>query len=102
MLWTGNWHVCQEAVETVLRGGTIRPMSPDSGNALELLRASMTKGADVAKLQQCDLGLCLTQEWSEAPETPSMESDESVTTNFMSGSDQAIAGGDRKILDLFV
>ncbi|XAR72957.1 hypothetical protein NMG60_11019774 [Bertholletia excelsa] len=23
LLWTGNWHVCQAAVETVLRGGTI-------------------------------------------------------------------------------
>ncbi|VVB09905.1 unnamed protein product [Arabis nemorensis] len=27
MLWTGNWHVCQAAVETVLRGGTLRPIS---------------------------------------------------------------------------
>ncbi|RDX87173.1 LOB domain-containing protein 38 [Mucuna pruriens] len=26
LLWTGNWHVCQAAVETVLRGGTLRPM----------------------------------------------------------------------------
>ncbi|KAG8474693.1 hypothetical protein CXB51_031212 [Gossypium anomalum] len=24
LLWTGNWHVCQAAVETVLRGGTVR------------------------------------------------------------------------------
>ncbi|KAK9097175.1 hypothetical protein Sjap_022672 [Stephania japonica] len=29
LLWTGNWHVCQAAVETVLRGGTLRPVSPD-------------------------------------------------------------------------
>ncbi|KAK9163684.1 hypothetical protein Syun_004586 [Stephania yunnanensis] len=29
LLWTGNWHVCQAAVETVLRGGTLRPMSPE-------------------------------------------------------------------------
>ncbi|XP_020227151.1 LOB domain-containing protein 37 [Cajanus cajan] len=28
LLWTGNWHVCQAAVETVLRGGALRPM-PD-------------------------------------------------------------------------
>ncbi|XP_057960323.1 LOB domain-containing protein 37-like [Malania oleifera] len=28
LLWTGNWHMCQAAVETVLRGGTLRPM-PD-------------------------------------------------------------------------
>ena len=27
MLWTVNWHVCQAAVETVLRGGTLRPIS---------------------------------------------------------------------------
>lgn len=27
LLWTGNWHVCQAAVETVLRGGTLRPIS---------------------------------------------------------------------------
>ncbi|KAJ7944508.1 putative LOB domain-containing protein [Quillaja saponaria] len=26
LLWTGNWHVCQAAVETVLGGGTLRPM----------------------------------------------------------------------------
>ncbi|CAL0312873.1 unnamed protein product [Lupinus luteus] len=27
LLWTGNWHVCQAAVETVLRGGTLTPMA---------------------------------------------------------------------------
>ncbi|KAG6594987.1 LOB domain-containing protein 38 [Cucurbita argyrosperma subsp. argyrosperma] len=27
LLWTGNWHICQAAVETVLRGGTLRPMN---------------------------------------------------------------------------
>ncbi|CAL5187809.1 unnamed protein product [Lathyrus oleraceus] len=26
LLWTGNWHVCQAAVETVLRGGTLGPI----------------------------------------------------------------------------
>ncbi|KAK9949100.1 hypothetical protein M0R45_004643 [Rubus argutus] len=26
LLWTGNWQVCQAAVETVLRGGTLRPI----------------------------------------------------------------------------
>ena len=28
LLWTGNWHVCQASVETILRGGTLRP-NPD-------------------------------------------------------------------------
>lgn len=43
LLGTGNWHVCQAAVETVLRGGTLRPMpellngvsTPDSDEASE-------------------------------------------------------------------
>lgn len=26
LLWTGNWHVCQAAVETVLRGGMLRSL----------------------------------------------------------------------------
>ncbi|KAK9678477.1 hypothetical protein RND81_11G214100 [Saponaria officinalis] len=26
LLWTGNWQLCQAAVETVLRGGTLRPI----------------------------------------------------------------------------
>ncbi|KAL0454302.1 UNVERIFIED_CONTAM: LOB domain-containing protein 37 [Sesamum latifolium] len=26
LLWTGNWHVCQSAVETVLRGGVLGPL----------------------------------------------------------------------------
>ncbi|AES90681.1 putative transcription factor AS2-LOB family [Medicago truncatula] len=37
LLWTGNWHVCQAAVETVLRGGTLRPL-PE----LTLLDAPLT------------------------------------------------------------
>ncbi|KAE9597681.1 hypothetical protein Lal_00041552 [Lupinus albus] len=27
LLWTGNWHVCQAAVDTVLRGGNLTPLS---------------------------------------------------------------------------
>lgn len=30
MLWTGNWNICQAAVETVLRGGSLRPI-PELG-----------------------------------------------------------------------
>ncbi|KAF7135709.1 hypothetical protein RHSIM_Rhsim08G0094900 [Rhododendron simsii] len=26
LLWTGNWHLCQAAVQTVLRGGALRPL----------------------------------------------------------------------------
>ncbi|CAL5358105.1 hypothetical protein CsSME_00047866 [Camellia sinensis var. sinensis] len=31
LLWTGNWHICQAAVETVLRGGVLRPIPEFSG-----------------------------------------------------------------------
>ncbi|KAF8406215.1 hypothetical protein HHK36_008300 [Tetracentron sinense] len=34
LLWTGNWHVCQAAVETVLRGGTLVPISEILGGIL--------------------------------------------------------------------
>ncbi|GFP78916.1 LOB domain-containing protein 38 [Phtheirospermum japonicum] len=27
LMWTGNWHVCQAAVETVLRGGALKPIA---------------------------------------------------------------------------
>ncbi|XP_028780602.1 LOB domain-containing protein 38-like [Neltuma alba] len=28
LLWSGNWHLCQLAVETVLRGGPLTPLLP--------------------------------------------------------------------------
>ncbi|KAM7264667.1 hypothetical protein ACFE04_002350 [Oxalis oulophora] len=38
LLWTGNWRVCQTAVETVLRGGTLQPL-PEllNGNGVNIL-----------------------------------------------------------------
>lgn len=33
LLWTGNWHVCQAAVETVLRGGALKPIPELLGGA---------------------------------------------------------------------
>ncbi|KAL0381529.1 UNVERIFIED_CONTAM: LOB domain-containing protein 37 [Sesamum angustifolium] len=35
LLWTGNWHVCQAAVETVLRGGALKPIPELLGGASE-------------------------------------------------------------------
>ncbi|XP_073126996.1 LOB domain-containing protein 37-like [Henckelia pumila] len=32
LLWTGNWHVCQAAVETVLRGGALKPIQQIFGD----------------------------------------------------------------------
>ncbi|KAL3525611.1 hypothetical protein ACH5RR_013983 [Cinchona calisaya] len=40
LLWTGNWHVCQAAVETVLRGGALRAIPDLLGGASDLDEAS--------------------------------------------------------------
>ncbi|XP_004288234.1 PREDICTED: LOB domain-containing protein 38 [Fragaria vesca subsp. vesca] len=47
LLWTGNWQVCQAAVETVLRGGTLRPIPElvsGSGSGLTPDEASEADG----------------------------------------------------------
>ncbi|XP_043712359.1 LOB domain-containing protein 39-like [Telopea speciosissima] len=166
LLWTGNWPVCQAAVETVLRGGTLRPMStdvltarmtPELDDASEVvvgctyteqqqqypqLRdpfqlsrvstnntiASTKRKAldDVSLLQSGDLDLTLTagfhlkrvaaglggighdrhRQEKRRPGTPSMNSEESVTTSIDSGDQQMGSGGERKgerkLLNLFV
>ncbi|KAJ4826667.1 hypothetical protein Tsubulata_001551 [Turnera subulata] len=165
LLWTGNWHVCQAAVETVLRGGTLRPMpellggsggggggggspSPasDEASEAEVACTDIWKLQDpnpspnlhsrfsnsrskvspkrkraedpivmVLKPQSNDLDLRLTPSYSpklckpevRRPGTPSMNSEESVTTNtttcFESGAgDHHPYGGERKLLNLFV
>ncbi|XP_061338927.1 LOB domain-containing protein 37-like [Gastrolobium bilobum] len=154
LLWTGNWHVCQAAVETVLRGGTLRPMpdllgldapSPIGDDASEgevtctdmwrvrdpnpVLRFSSSQSNKVAsggkrkrsneitKFQTTtDLNLRLTPSFlhnvstydcrheTRRPGTPSMNSEESVTTTCLeSGIGEHYAhGGDRKVLNLFV
>lgn len=134
LLWTGNWHVCQAAVETVLRGGTLRPMpelltagapipAPDEVSEAEVTCTNMWNLGDPSpnsrpkvspkrrrsgeqnKPYQTDLDLCLTpakvsvyKPEIRRPGTPSMNSEESVTT-FESGfADQY---GERKLLNLF-
>lgn len=154
LLWTGNWHVCQAAVETVLRGGTLRPIpelltggSPaqasDEASEAEVACTDIWKLQDLnpnhhsrfsssrskvspkrkrmddpmtIKLQHKDLDLRLTPSLSpkaspykpeiRRPGTPSMNSEESVTTTatcFESvfGDQYGNGGGERKLLNLF-
>lgn len=58
LLWTGNWHVCQAAVETVLGGGTLRPIS-------ELLGGGGSAEADEAS--DCTTGMFKLQRDSAPP-----------------------------------
>ncbi|KAG2263508.1 hypothetical protein Bca4012_014573 [Brassica carinata] len=60
LLWTGNWSICQAAVETVLRGGSLRPIpelltrdggfggfpSPTSDEASEICMGMMNDSGD--------------------------------------------------------
>ncbi|KAE8704111.1 LOB domain-containing protein 37 [Hibiscus syriacus] len=143
LLWTGNWHVCQAAVETVLRGGTIRAMpelvasTPRSDETSEATITYMSKLQETVtnfnsncrfscsrskvspkrirveefgKFQPSDLDLCLTPSSGGSrlsdkrrPGTPSLNSEESVTTTcFPSGFADQTEEADKKLLNLFV
>ncbi|CAN0863758.1 LOB domain-containing protein 38 [Linum grandiflorum] len=58
LLWTGNWHVCQTAVETVLRGGSLRAMP-------ELLVAG-SGSADQASDEASEVGVGCSDMWKLA------------------------------------
>lgn len=75
LLWTGNWHACQSAVETVLRGGVLCPMpelfdrspAPESEvndidlNSRQYKSCNREERDDVERLGQAnDLNLRLT------------------------------------------
>lgn len=131
LLWTGNWNLCQAAVETVLRGGTLRPIPeflagktalPELDSSSE---AEVTCSSDMFKLRDpnpesnlqkrrrgCersnDLDLCLTQSFPAAKGvsvtrrlgSPSMNSEESVTTTCFGDRDEQ-GGGGPQLLSLF-
>lgn len=113
LLATGNWNLCQAAVEKVLRGGTLCPLQELAGATggrmfaqaegdVEIYgkaRSGWPPSFSAAKRRKvpvagdrsqppCDLDLCLTQRSSAAfvredkrrPGSPSMNSEESVTT----------------------
>lgn len=165
LLWTGNWHICQAAVETVLRGGSLRPIpelltrgggfggfpSPTSDEASEICtemlnlqqdgagdrntyhhsRFSSSRSRSTASppkrkrlaSEQPSSGLDLSlipnlpaktapcKEEMRRPGTPSMNSEESVTTTMTTSSFWGNAEGGRyghgggettKLLNLFV
>ncbi|KAL4376272.1 hypothetical protein GQ457_02G008270 [Hibiscus cannabinus] len=143
LLWTGNWHVCQAAMETVLRGGTLRampglmaptPLSDETPGAKFTYTLKLQETAtdlnsncrfscsrskvspkrirveEFSKFQPSDLDLCLTPSSTgnrlsdkRRPGTPSLNSEESVTTTcFESGFADQTGEADKKLLNLFV
>ncbi|XP_055814799.1 LOB domain-containing protein 37-like [Solanum dulcamara] len=113
LLWTGNWHVCQSAVETVLKGGVLRPLPEFSGvtassefdseaNDVDLFRSQSSNFRSKRKIidevaEDLDLGLTSVLSMMDAggklnrrtekrrAATPSLNSDESDTTTLESG-----------------
>jgi len=126
LLGAGSWHLCQAAVETVLRGGAIGPLPEfDVGRdtlALAARRAvgcstfSTAKRAPTTRTNvgappvplppepSCALGLWLSPGSPPAPGerrrpgTPSLTSEESVTTTSGGGG----GGREPELLNLFV
>lgn len=119
LLWTGSWHLCHAAVQTVLAGGTIGPMLEFGGAAAdtkELLlmrcqnkrRRSSSEFSDSAEERPssnyCGLypTVCFTLEDKRPAST--LSADQSSTTTTDAGS----AGGDKAmekkltLLNLFV
>lgn len=103
LLSTGNWHICQAAVETVLRGGALRPItdlessSSECTDIFKLRDSSSTSRLRVEKrrrpyepeMKMPDPSLTLSQAFpankviteKRRSETPSRISEESVTTS---------------------
>ncbi|CAI9769992.1 unnamed protein product [Fraxinus pennsylvanica] len=57
LLWTGNWHVCQSAVEIVLKGGVLRPLPEFSGliQSPEFVEGSEANNTDFYRSQDLNL-----------------------------------------------
>ncbi|KAG6414964.1 hypothetical protein SASPL_122362 [Salvia splendens] len=102
LLWTGNWHVCQSAVETVLRGGVIRPLPEfEEGSTQETNENSLYASRDLNKRLKASDGVEARSRGRKRPATPS---DESETTTLESGYDLQLNGHGRdeaKLLSLF-
>ncbi|GMJ15324.1 hypothetical protein HRI_005201600 [Hibiscus trionum] len=110
LLSSGNWHICQAAVETVLQGGTLRPISGSSW------APSCDESSDRFCVNLCnyesDLSLSLTarlggerrgrrqEEENKRAKRVSFYSEESEITTFESNGNEETQ--DTKILNLFV
>lgn len=87
LLSTGNWHVCQAAVATVLRGGALKPIPPEHDDAFDCSQ-KRRRFPDVVQVGDLDLSLTAgfpAMKEKTSPEkqrrgSPSMNSEESVMT----------------------
>jgi hypothetical protein len=101
LLARGKWHVCQMAVETVLAGGTLSPLTELETNGV----FQDPSGAFMHDAKQEDqpsdlltlsLGPKLSNPWTRMKKTMSFNSEDSEMSSFGS------SGNDRKLLNLFL
>ncbi|XVE93492.1 hypothetical protein REPUB_Repub01dG0197300 [Reevesia pubescens] len=132
LMWTGNWNVCQSAVQTVLRGGTLQPLPELSGgvSGTDFEDVAETVGGggggqcyrtkeqhfvegkgfgNVVKCKATDLDLCLMIGDDRAVKrrreaTPSEESETTTLGSRSSGDGSSCSkdGGEKKLLGLFI
>nr|GMD60736.1 LOB domain-containing protein 37-like [Ipomoea batatas] len=104
LLWTGNWHLCQTAVETVLRGGVLHAPSDFAGESAEASVRSV--------IDDLDLGLRMSSEGKVNRETamrrrcrrrgtPSEESEITTSESCYAYRQNEQQGNDVKLLRLF-
>lgn len=96
LLWSGNWHVCQTAVEVVLRGEALRPLTDQAspqGNdyatinsgRLNLFTSHHHKTNDFEDDIGSDLHIGLASPPSRGKKRATTPSEESGTTTLESG-----------------
>jgi len=96
LLSSGNWHLCQAAVDTVLRGGVLRPFPPDL-----LARALAGPPCAAAFIPAMDPTTMMSFWRNQQTQTTSLGSSEmsGITTE---ENDRDALGQNRKLLNLFV
>nr|GMD87660.1 LOB domain-containing protein 37-like [Ipomoea batatas] len=116
LLWTGNWHLCQTAVETVLRGGVLHAPSDFAGESAEETDDAKLFNPHEASVRSViddlDLGLRMSSEGKVNRETamrrrsrrrgtPSEESEITTSESCYAYRQNEQQGNDVKLLRLF-
>ncbi|XP_060195681.1 LOB domain-containing protein 38-like [Lycium barbarum] len=109
LLWTGNWHICKAAVETVLRGSTLQPIPELLGKTPPIdetsectdLRRNMRSPKMQKRCCSADLDFSLLTRGFQSQmvyDPPSRNSEESVVTTMCCADQQ---GKEPALLSLF-
>ena len=123
LLWSGNWHVCQAAVETVLAGGVLRPLPEIFAGVLTPI---VDESSDAILRNACNIGKSVYSQFQPFMHDLSamnrksdmdvvnlgrigatLKRQSDATTSFVSGESETTSFGSscgekKKLLNLFV